>query len=153
MGNGIKQTIGAGAGGVLGTAVDVVVLAALVQRGAAIAPSAFVGALAGAGVSFVGSKYVAFRDRSALRLRQVAAFGLMAAAGALLLAIAMQFTVVVLRVPYLPAKALCAAAVFLVWSYPAQLHLVFRAPSPASSLASSSAPAPASAPASSPSLA
>jgi hypothetical protein len=31
------------------------------------------------------------------------------------------------HLPYLVAKALCAAAVFAVWSYPAQRRLVFVA--------------------------
>jgi putative flippase GtrA len=131
----IKQTLGAGLGGVLGTAIDVAVLAALVQRGAGVAPSAFAGALAGAGVSFVMSKYVAFRDRSPLGLRQVAVFGLVAVVTALMMAVAMQLTAVAMGVPYLLAKAVCAAAVFVLWSYPAQRHLVFRpshrSPSPA----------------------
>ena len=135
MGTDSKQTFGAvvvaplaaGLGGVLGTAVDVVVLAALVERGAAIAPSAFAGSVAGAGVSFVISKYVAFGDRSPVRLRQVAAFGLVGATTALLTAIAMQLAAVVMGVPYLLAKALCAAGLFVLWSYPAQRRLVFRA--------------------------
>lgn len=138
MRNDIKQTLGAGLGGVAGTAVDLAVLAALVQRGAAIAPSALLGALAGAGVSFVMNKYLAFRDGSPVSLRQVTAFGLVAVAGALMLAVAMQLVAVVMGVPYLLAKAGCAAAVFVLWSYPAQRRLVFRpspSPAPAASLA------------------
>jgi len=126
MGSDIKETFGAAAGGVLGTAVDVAVLALLIERGAAIAPGAFAGSLAGAGVSFVVSKYVAFSDRSPVRLRQVAAFGLVATATAALMAIAMHLAVVVMGAPYLIAKGLCAAVVFALWSYPAQRRLVFR---------------------------
>src|SRR4051794_21183816 len=123
MRNVIKQTLGAGLGGVLGTAVDIAVLATLVRHGAAIAPSAFAGAIAGAGLSFVVSKYVAFRDGSPVRARQVAAFGLVAVATALVTAVAMQLVAVGLRVPPLAAKAICAAVVFVLWSYPAQRRL------------------------------
>ena len=76
--------------------------------------------------SFAVSKYVAFRDPSPVRLRQVAAFALVALATALFTAIAMQVAAVALGVPYLVAKALCAALVFVLWSYPAQRRLVFR---------------------------
>jgi len=136
---------GAAFAGVLGTAVDVAVLAALVQRGAGISSSAFAGALAGAGVSFLISKYVAFRDAAPVRPRQVAAFGVVALTTALLMAVAMQLVAVAMRVPYLPAKAICAAAVFFVWSYPAQRRLVF--PSPARSSPRAAAAAPSTSPA------
>jgi hypothetical protein len=43
----------------------------------------------------------------------------------------MKIVAVDLRVPYLAAKALCAAAVFVAWTYPAQRRLVFRRPVPA----------------------
>jgi putative flippase GtrA len=130
MGRAIKQAAGAGLAGFLGTVVDVAVLAALVEHGAGVAPSTLAGSLAGAGVSFVTSKYVAFRDRSSVRLGQVASFGAVALATALLTAAAMQLVAVGLGVPYLLAKGLCAVAVFFVWSFPAQRRFVFR-PSPA----------------------
>ena len=132
---------GAAFAGVLGTAVDVAVLAALVQRGAGVSASAFAGALAGAGISFVISKYVAFRDAAPVRPRQVAAFGAVALTTALLMAVAMQLVAVAMRVPYLPAKAICAAAVFFVWSYPAQRRLVFRSSARAAAAAPSTSPA------------
>jgi putative flippase GtrA len=114
-------------GGGASTAADVAVLALLVEHGAPIAPSAFAGSLCGALVSFVVNKYVAFRDRSPVRAGQLVAFGLVAAATALIMALAMQLVAVDLHVPYLLAKSICAAVVFVLWSYPAQKRLVFRA--------------------------
>jgi putative flippase GtrA len=125
----VKQVAGAGLAGLLGTAIDVAVLAALVERGAAgVASSTFAGAIAGAGVSYVTSKYVAFRDRSSVRLGQVARFGAVALATAVIMALAMELVAVVMGVPYLLAKGICAAVVFAIWSYPAQRLFVFRPP-------------------------
>jgi putative flippase GtrA len=124
----VKQIAGAGLAGILGTAIDVAVLAALVQHGAGIASSTFVGAMAGAGVSYVTSKYVAFRDRSSLCFSQVARFAAVAMATALIMALAMELVAVAMGVPYLLAKGICAAVVFAIWSYPAQRLFVFRAP-------------------------
>jgi putative flippase GtrA len=129
MRNPKRTRLFAGLGGVVGTAADVAVLTILVESGAPIAPSAFIGALAGAVVCFVMNKYVAFRDRTPVRVGQLVAFGLVAAATALIMALAMQVVAVDLGVPYLLAKAMCAAAVFVLWSYPAQQR-VFRAPTP-----------------------
>jgi putative flippase GtrA len=138
MRNEVHKLLGACLGGGLGTAVDVAVLTGLVEHGAPIAASAFAGALAGAGVCFALNKYVAFRDRTPLRARQLGAFALVAVASAIIMALAMQLVAVVAGVPYLLAKLVCAAVVFAVWSYPAQKR-VFRvpqlAPSPSASLA------------------
>lgn len=121
-----------GLGGVAGTVLDVATLVTLVESGLSVALSAFLGATAGAGACFVLNKYVAFRDRSPVTLRQVAAFGLVAVGTALLMAAAMQLVAVGLGVPYLLSKLVCGAAVFALWSYPAQRQLVFRpAPAPA----------------------
>jgi putative flippase GtrA len=128
MRNVVRQVAGAGLAGMLGTAIDVAVLAALVEHGAGVASSTFAGAIAGAGVSYVASKYVAFRDRSSLCFRQVARFGAVAMATALIMALAMQLVAVVMGVPYLLAKGVCAAVVFAIWSYPAQRLFVFRTP-------------------------
>jgi putative flippase GtrA len=117
-------------GGGASTAADVAVLALLVESGAPIAASAFAGSLVGALVSFVVNKYVAFRDPSPVRAGQLLAFGLVAGATALIMALSMQLVAVDLGVPYLLAKAMCAAAVFVLWSYPAQKRLVFRCPFP-----------------------
>lgn len=137
MRNEITQAAAAGLGGALGTVVDIAVLATLVEHGAAIAPGAFAGSLAGAVISFGVSKYVAFRDRSPIRLRQVVAFGLVAVATALMMAIAMQWVAVTMGAPYLLAKLICAASVFVLWSYPAQRRLVFRRSSPPAGRATS----------------
>jgi putative flippase GtrA len=111
---------------VVATAVDVSVLVLMVQHGAAIAGAAFCGAIAGAVMNFALNKYVAFRDRSPINGHQIARFGLVAVATAVLMALAMHLVAVVLGVPYLLAKLLCAAAVFATWTYPAQRRLVFR---------------------------
>jgi putative flippase GtrA len=76
--------------------------------------------------NFLLNKHFAFRDRSRINRRQLARFGLVAVATALLMAGAMQLVAVELGVPYLIAKLLCAAVVFAVWTYPAQRRLVFR---------------------------
>jgi putative flippase GtrA len=125
--------LAAGLAGALGTAIDFAVLVLLVERaGCSIPLSAFLGAAAGAAVCFLMNKHVAFRDRSPVTLRQVGRFGFVAVAASLLMALAMRIVAVDLHVPYLAAKVLCAALVFLVWTYPAQRRLVFaRRPAPA----------------------
>jgi putative flippase GtrA len=121
-----RQLASSGLGGAVATAVDVSVLVLLVRHGASIAGAAFCGAAAGAAMNFAWNKYVAFRDRSPLSLRQLARFGLVAVATAALMAAAMQIVAVELGVPYVLAKLFCAAAVFAAWTYPAQRRLVFR---------------------------
>jgi putative flippase GtrA len=126
--------LGAGLGGAVGSSADIAVLIALVESGVRVAGAAFLGAATGAVVCFVVNKRWAFRDRSPVTLRQVASFAAVAAVTATLMAIAMHLAVEGAGVPYLAAKALCAAAVFVVWSYPAQRRLVFVA-RPAADLA------------------
>jgi putative flippase GtrA len=104
---------------------DVVVLAALLNRGIPVALAAFVGAIAGAGLCFVANKYVAFRDRSRADLRQVLAFAGVALGSAILMAGAMHLACDRAHLPYLTAKVVCAAVIFVCWSYPAQRRLVF----------------------------
>jgi putative flippase GtrA len=111
--------------GLVGTAIDVTLLVTLVESGVAVALAAFLGAAAGAVACYLANKRWAFRDRSPISLRQVGAFGLVAVGTALLMAAAMSVVSVGLGVPYLTAKAICAATVFLLWSYPLQRHLVF----------------------------
>ena len=124
----------------MGSLLDVGVLVLLVEHHTPVALAAFCGAAAGAVMNFALNKYLAFRDRSPINGRQLARFGLVAVATAVLMAIAMQLVAVELGVPYLLAKLLCAAAVFAVWTYPAQRRLVFRraAPAPASAVAAPS---------------
>jgi putative flippase GtrA len=127
-----REMLAAGAGGAVSTVVDVATLVLLVEHaGASIPVSAFVACTAGAVVCFLMNKHVAFRDRSPVTVHQVARFGLVAVATALLMAFAMKIVAVDLHVPYIAAKILCAATVFVAWTYPAQRRLVFRRPVPA----------------------
>ena len=116
--NNLRQLIAAGLGGA--------VLVLMVEHGAPVAAAAFAGAAAGAATNFALNKYVAFRDRSPITGRQLARFGLVAVATAVLRAGAMQLVSVERHVPYLFAKLICAALIFAVWTYPAQRRLVFR---------------------------
>jgi len=127
----------AGAGGVTATMLDVLVLAVLVRHGVAVAGAAFAGALSGAAACFVINKRLAFRDRTPTSFEQVGRFSLVAVATALLMAAAMQVVAVWIGLPVLVAKLVCAAVVFVVWSYPAQKKFVFRplASHPGASLA------------------
>jgi putative flippase GtrA len=122
----IRQLLAAGLGGAVGSLLDIAVLVLLVEHGAPVAAAAFAGAAAGAVMNFTLNKYLAFRDRSPVSRRQLARFGLVAVATALLMALAMQLVAVELGVPYLAAKLICAACVFAIWTYPAQRRLVFR---------------------------
>jgi putative flippase GtrA len=122
----IRQVAAAGAGGAVGSVLDVAMLVLLVEQGTRVPVAAFCGAAAGAVVNFALNKYLAFRDRSRITARQLVRFGLVAVATAMLMALAMQLVAVMLGVPYLLAKLICAAAVFAVWTYPAQRRLVFR---------------------------
>ncbi len=112
--------------GAVGTGLDIAVLVLLVEHGVRVPVAAFLGATAGAGVNFALNKYVAFRDHSRIDVPQIARFGLVTVATAILMAAAMQLVAVDLGVPYLGAKLICAAVVFAVWTYPAQRRLVFR---------------------------
>jgi putative flippase GtrA len=123
----VRRIAGAGLGGLAGTLLDVTILVRFVESGAPISVAAFAGAAAGAGVCVALNKHVAFRDRTPLTLRQLGTFASVAAVSATLMAIAMHLATHQAHLPYLVAKALCAAAVFAVWSYPAQRRLVFVA--------------------------
>jgi putative flippase GtrA len=124
-----RPAVAAALSGVIASAVDVGALALLVECARAPVPAAAGGgAVAGAVVGFALGKCIAFRDRSSITLGQLARFGAVAAATALLTSLAMRIVAIELGVPYLAAKALCAAAVFLAWTYPAQRRLVFPAP-------------------------
>lgn len=124
--NNTRELVAAGVGGAVGSILDLTVLVLMVEHGAPIAGAAFCGAAAGAVTNFALNKHFAFRDRSPINGRQLARFGLVAVATAMLMAIAMQLVAVELGVPYLFAKLICAAAVFAAWTYPAQRRLVFR---------------------------
>lgn len=121
-----RELVTAGFGGIAATLVDVAVLILLVEAiGLSIPVSAFLASTAGAGMNFVLNKYIAFRDRSPITFQQVARFGAVAVATALLMALAMKLVAVELGVPYVVAKLLCAVTIFMVWTYPAQRMLVF----------------------------
>jgi putative flippase GtrA len=126
-----RELVASGFGGAVATAVDVSVLVQMVQHGAPIAGAAFCGAIAGAVVNFALNKYVAFQDRSRVSPRQLVRFGLVAVATAALMAAAMHVVAVMLGVPYVLAKLVCAVVVFVAWTYPAQRRLVFRPHAPA----------------------
>jgi putative flippase GtrA len=99
----------------------------LVNYSAASVPlAAFLAAGVGAVVCFVMNKYVAFRDGTPVTVEQIIRFGLVALATGLLTAGAMKFVAVDLHVPVVIAKAICAAAVFVAWTFPAQRRFVFK---------------------------
>ncbi len=112
-------------GGVLATSVDVGALVLQVRHGTPVPLAAFLSATLGACVGFTFNKYVAFRDRSAVTAQQLARFGIVAVATALLMAFAMELVAVKAHVPYVLAKLACSALVFIGWTYPAQRRLVF----------------------------
>lgn len=122
-----RQMLAAGFGGAVGSVADIASLVVMVQVVRLPIPTAaFIASAIGAVVCFVLNKYVAFRDRSPLAIAQVVRFGLVAVATACLMAVMMKLVAVDLGVPYLVAKVVCAAAVFLAWTYPAQRRLVFH---------------------------
>lgn len=123
----LRQMCAAGMGGAAATAVDVGMLVLLVKHGTPIPLAAFVAAAAGAVVCFTLNKYIAFRDPAPVTWQQLGRFGFVAVATALLMALAMDIFAVKLRIPYLVAKVICSAIVFLAWTYPAQRRLVFLA--------------------------
>ena len=122
----LREMAAAGLGGISATVVDVTMLVLLVEHGTAVALAAFIAASCGAAVGFTMNKYIAFRDRSPISFRQCGRFAFVAVATALLMAGAMQLIAVKLGAPYLVAKLICSALVFLAWTYPAQRRFVFR---------------------------
>ena len=123
-----RELLTAGAGGIAATAVDVGLLILMVEQGVSVPTAAFLAALSGAVVCFLMNKYIAFRDRSSVTIEQVGRFGAVAVTTAMLMALSMKVVAVHLGVPYLIAKVVCAAIIFVVWAYPAQRRLVFARP-------------------------
>ena len=116
----------AGVSGVIATGVDVGALVVMVSvLHVAIPVAAFFAASLGAVAGFVMSKFIAFRDRTPVTLTQLARFGLVAGGAAVLMALLMKLVAVDLHVPYLTAKLVCGATIFVAWTYPAQRRLVF----------------------------
>ena len=120
-----RELLAAGFGGAVGTGLDVGCLVLLVKHGVSVPVATFLAALAGAVTNFVINKYVAFRDPTPVNLRQLARFGFVAVAAALLMSVAMKIVAVKLGAPVVFAKLACAAVVFAIWTYPAQRRLVF----------------------------
>jgi len=120
-----RELLAAGFGGVVATGFDLALLVFMVGHHVPVPAATFIAALTGAAANFVLNKYVAFRDRSPINLRQLARFQLVSIVTALLMAGAMQLVAVRLGVPVLVAKLGCAAVLFALWSYPAQRRLVF----------------------------
>ncbi len=115
-----------GCSGALSCAIDVALLVLLVEKlSIPVGVAAFLAATAGAVASFAINKTWAFRDRSPVQASQVAGFALVALGSAMGTATFVQLSVSV-GLPYLTAKALGAALLFLCWSYPIQSRLVFR---------------------------
>jgi putative flippase GtrA len=118
-----RHLLGASVSAVAATSVDVAALSTLVHRGAPIALATFVGCTAGAVTSFTVSKYLAFADRRPVSLDQVGRFAVLALISALIMSAAMHVVASDLHVPYLLAKLVCAALVFIGWSFPAQRRI------------------------------
>jgi len=123
-----RELLTAGIAGAFATGLDLGVLVLLVGRHVPIPLATFIAALAGAATNFTINKYVAFRDRSPITLGQIARFDFVAVVAALLMAAAMKIATASLGVPVVAAKLACAAAVFAIWTYPAQRRLVFARP-------------------------
>lgn len=121
-----------GISGALAAVLDVLVLIGLVELARVhVTAAAFAGAMSGAAFNFAVNKYWAFADDSGIELRQVAGFAIVAAVSACFIAAAVHLLAVMIGLPYLMAKAIAAAAVFLGWSYPVQARFVFPATNPA----------------------
>lgn len=128
-----------GLSGVLATAVDVAALVFLVEVAAvSVVLAAFLSAMAGGVTNYLVNKFWAFRDPSPITLKQVTVYAAVSLTTALFMALSMQVLSVMMGLPYLVSKAIAASLVFILWTYPAQARLVFRAvPTPASSDAAS----------------
>ena len=117
-----RELLAAGFGGAVGTGLDLGCLVLMVKHGVSVPVATFIAALAGAVTNFVINKYVAFRDPSPLNLRQLARFGFVAVAAALLMSVAMKIVAVKLGAPVVFAKLACAAVVFAIPGRAEQQH-------------------------------
>jgi len=119
--------LASGLSGAVGSGLDIGTLILLKEWAHMSTPvAAFIAASVGAVVCFVMNKHVAFRDRRPVTATKLARFGIVAVVTAFLMAFAMKVVADDLGVPYIAAKLLCAAIVFVAWTYPAQRRLVFR---------------------------
>ena len=121
-----KRMIRVGVSGVVATSIDVATLIFLVEVvGCHVTLAAFLAAALGGVSNFLINKYWAFRDGSPIDLRQVSVYAFVSLITAAFVAAAVHLLAVVMVLPYLLAKAIAAALVFVVWTYPAQARLVF----------------------------
>ena len=121
-----KRMMRVGVSGMVATAVDVTALVLLVELlRSHVTIAAFLAAALGGVTNFLINKYWAFEDDAPLEIRQVAIYALVSLVTAAFTAAAIHILAVLIGVPYLIAKAIAAALVFLIWTYPAQARLVF----------------------------
>jgi putative flippase GtrA len=115
-----------GVSGGVATGLDVAALIFLVEvLGSHVTLAAFVAAALGGVSNFLVNKYWAFGDHSRIDLRQVTVYTFVSLVTAAFVAVTIHLLAVVMVVPYLLAKAIAAALVFVIWTYPAQARLVF----------------------------
>ena len=118
-----------GVSGIVATTVDVTALVLLVELlRSHVTIAAFLAASLGGVTNFFINKYWAFDDDAPLQMRQIAIYALVSLVTAAFTAAAIHILAVLIGVPYLIAKAIAAALVFLIWTYPAQARLVFPEP-------------------------
>jgi putative flippase GtrA len=111
--------------GIAASAIDVAALIGLVELAAVpVSVSAFLAAAAGAAFQFIVNKRWCFADCSRFDVRQVGAY-LVVCIGTWTFVALSVHVICALGAPYLAAKAIAAAAVFVAWSYPAQARFVF----------------------------
>jgi len=121
-----KRMMRVGVSGIVATTVDVTALVVLVELlRSHVTIAAFLAAALGGVTNFFINKYWAFADDAPLEIRQVAIYALVSLVTAAFTAAAIHILAVLIGVPYLIAKAIAAALVFLIWTYPAQARLVF----------------------------
>lgn len=117
----IIRTAASGAAALL---IDVAVLTVLYTL-ISLSPgyAAFWGAMCGAVMNFYINKFWAFRDSTPITLRQLFLFSLVAVVSAVVLGATVE--ILIPYTHYLVAKALGAALVFALWTYPVQAKFVF----------------------------
>lgn len=121
-----KRMMRVGVSGIVATGIDVAALIALVEVFRShVTVAAFIAAALGGVTNFFMNKYWAFDDESPLEIRQVAIYALVSLVTAAFTAAAIHILAVLIGIPYLIAKAIAAALVFVLWTYPAQARLVF----------------------------
>lgn len=121
-----KRLMRVGVSGMVATGVDVAALVLLVELFRShVTIAAFLAATLGGITNFFINKYWAFDDDAPLEIRQIAIYALVSLVTAAFTAAAIHILAVLIGIPYLFAKAVAAALVFLLWTYPAQSRLVF----------------------------